>query len=299
MIVSEAIPPSVVQVFRMTVYEHFRKHGRKFPWRTAQDPYHILISEIMLQQTQVERVILKYEPFIERFPDVVSLASANLTEILDVWQGLGYNRRALALQRIAQRVVDEFDGNIPDSLDTLRTFSGIGEATAGAIAAFAFNRPAFFIETNVRRVFLHFFFPGQQKVSDRQILPLVEQTIDTQQPRKWYYALMDYGSMLKSLEVNPNRRSAHYRKQAPFRNSDRQIRGQILRALIKRPQISVQELFRTVKRGPERLDRIINQLVNEGFLTRTGDLIAISSDRERPDRGGVQDGPGSARRGER
>jgi A/G-specific adenine glycosylase len=281
---SEPIAPSAVKIFRKTIYEHFRKHGRKFPWRRARDPYHILVSEIMLQQTQVERVFLKYEPFIARFPDVVSLARANLREILDVWQGLGYNRRALALQRIAQRVVDEFDGKIPDSPDTLRTFPGIGEATAGAITAFAFNRPALFIETNVRRVFLHFFFPGQQKVSDRQILPLVEQTIDRKQPRGWYYALMDYGSMLKSLEVNPNRRSAHYHKQAPFRNSDRQIRGQILRAVVKSADISVQEVVRTLKTSPERIDRVINQMVDEGFLTRNGNLIAISSDREKTDR---------------
>ncbi len=276
---SEAIARSVVKTFQKTIYEHFRKHGRKFPWRTAWDPYHILISEIMLQQTQVERVLSKYEPFIARFPDVASLAQANLREILDAWQGLGYNRRALALQRIAQRVIEEFEGRIPDSPDTLRTFPGIGGATAGAIVAFAFNRPAFFIETNVRRVFLHFFFPGAQNVSDRQILPLVEQTMDRKQPRTWYYALMDYGTMLKGLEVNPNRRSAHYHKQAPFQNSDRQVRGLILKALIKSPNVSVRELVRTLKTTPERMDRVIDQLVDEGFLTRTGNRLAISSDR--------------------
>ena len=232
------VTPAAAHRFRRRLYRFFHDQGRQLPWRATTDPYHILVSEIMLQQTQVERVALKYEPFLNAFPDVWSLARAPLRDIMAAWQGLGYNRRALALQRIARRLVAEFDGRLPDSVDTLRTFPGIGEATAGALAAFAFNQPVVFIETNIRRVFLHCFFPGQSGVRDREILPLVDQTLDRLQPRPWYYALMDYGSMLKRAAPNPNRRSAHHQRQAPFADSDRQIRGLILKALLGSPALS-------------------------------------------------------------
>jgi A/G-specific adenine glycosylase len=237
-LIAGRVTPAAAHRFRRRLYRFFYDQGRQLPWRATPDPYHILISEIMLQQTQVERVALKYEPFINAFPDVWSLARAPLRDIMAAWQGLGYNRRALALQRIARRLVAEFDGSLPDSVDTLRTFPGIGEATAGALAAFAFNQPVVFIETNIRRVFLHFFFPGQSGVRDREILPLVDQTLDRKQPRPWYYALMDYGSMLKRAAPNPNRRSAHHQRQAPFADSDRQIRGLILKALLGSPALS-------------------------------------------------------------
>jgi len=164
------------------------------PWRETSDPYRILVSEIMLQQTQVQRVETKYKEFIAAFPAFPSLARAPLREVLRVWQGMGYNRRAIALRKIAQRVVAEYDGGLPDSVATLRTFPGIGAATAGAIVAFAFNKPTVFLETNSRRVFLHVFFAGRQRVKDSDILPLVETTLDREKPRQWYYALMDYGA---------------------------------------------------------------------------------------------------------
>ena len=191
------LTPAAVRRFRRRLYRFYHDQGRQLPWRDTADPYHILVSEIMLQQTQVARVALQYEPFLQAFPDVFSLARAPLRDIMARWQGLGYNRRALALQGIARRLVAEFQGRLPASVDTLRTFSGIGEATAGALAAFAFNQPVVFIETNIRRVFLHCFFPGKSGVRDREILPLVDQTLDRERPRPWYYALMDYGAMLK------------------------------------------------------------------------------------------------------
>ena len=236
------VTPAAVRRFRRHLYRFYHDQGRQLPWRDTADPYHILVSEIMLQQTQVARVALKYEPFIQAFPDVSSLARAPLRDIMARWQGLGYNRRALALQGIARRLVAEFQGRLPASVDTLRTFPGIGEATAGALAAFAFNQPVVFIETNIRRVFLHCFFPGKSGVRDREILPLVDQTLDREQPRPWYYALMDYGAMLKRAAPNPNRRSAHHQRQAPFAGSDRQIRGLILKALLKSPALSLEAL---------------------------------------------------------
>lgn len=160
-----------VKKFQAEIYRHYQTHKRAMPWRQTRNPYHILVSEIMLQQTQVERVLGKFGSFLERFPDVASLARAPWPEVLAVWQGLGYNRRALALKRLAQRVVEDWEGELPRSTEGLRSLPGIGPATAGALQAFAFEQPVTFIETNIRRVFLHFFFPGQEGVPDREILP--------------------------------------------------------------------------------------------------------------------------------
>jgi A/G-specific adenine glycosylase len=231
----------------------------------------------MLQQTQVERVALKYEPFLNAFPDVWSLARAPLRDIMAAWQGLGYNRRALALQRIARRLVADFDGRLPAEVNTLRTFPGIGEATAGALAAFAFNQPVVFIETNIRRVFLHCFFPGQNSIRDREILPLVDQTLDRERPRPWYYALMDYGAMLKRTGPNANRRSAHYQRQAPFAGSDRQIRGLILKTMVESPPLTVADLVQAVGQNPARTQVLIAALVQEGFLEQAGPSLRLAS----------------------
>lgn len=276
------LTPAAAQRFRRHLYQFFHDQGRQLPWRATPDPYHILVSEIMLQQTQVERVALKYEPFLNTFPDVWSLARAPLRDIMAAWQGLGYNRRALALQRIARRLTAEFDGRLPASVDTLRTFPGIGAATAGALAAFAFNQPVVFIETNIRRVFLHCFFPGQSGVRDREILPLVDQTLDRLQPRPWYYALMDYGTMLKRAAPNPNRRSAHHQRQAPFAGSDRQIRGQILKALLGSPALSQGDLVQAVGQDPGRTTGLIHTLIKEGFLEQEGNHLRIAAGNETP-----------------
>ena len=281
-LVAGRITPAAALRFRRRLYRFFHDQGRQLPWRAATDPYRILVSEIMLQQTQVERVALKYEPFIQAFPDVWSLARAPLRDIMAAWQGLGYNRRALALQRIAQRLAADFDGNLPDSVDTLRTFPGIGAATAGALAAFAFNQPVVFIETNIRRVFLHCFFPGRSGVRDREILPLVDQTLDREHPRAWYYALMDYGTMLKRAAPNPNRRSAHHQRQAPFADSDRQIRGLILKALLRFPALSVRDLVKAVGKDPKRTTGLIHTLIKEGFLEQEGAHLRIASGAEAP-----------------
>ncbi|MCA1959214.1 MAG: A/G-specific adenine glycosylase [Desulfomonile sp.] len=271
------LSPSEVKAFRNAVYRHFRENARDLPWRRTNDPYRILVSEIMLQQTQVERVLQKYDAFVERFPRFETLAAASLRDVLAAWQGLGYNRRAMALHQTAQRVVAEFGGNLPDSVETLKTLPGIGGATAGALVAFAFHKPSVFVETNIRRVFIYFFFRGENRVADRQIFPLVEQTLDRSRVRIWYYALMDHGAMLKTAEGNPNRRSAHYHRQSSFLGSDRQIRGLILRGLIENHSLSEDALVAAVGKSPARVKAMISQLVQEGFLSRTGDLVQISS----------------------
>lgn len=229
----------------------------------------------MLQQTQVGRVIGKYADFIAAYPDFLSIEKAPLRGILRVWQGLGYNRRALALKEIAARVMRDFNGVLPDSVDTLAALPGIGRATASAICAFAFDSPSVFVETNIRRVFTHFFFRGRYDVRDADILPLVERTLDTRNPREWYYALMDYGVLLKRSLPGLNRQSAHYQKQAPFQGSNRQMRGRILKILVHGPATSA-TISRMSMIGREQAGKVLTQLEREGFIVKEETLYSIA-----------------------
>ena len=190
---------SIVPLFKDIVHSYYQKHARKFPWRETRSPYGILVSEFMLQQTQVERVLGKYPLFIASFPDFQTISCASLKDVLLHWQGLGYNRRAVNLWKTAQAVVEGFHGDLPETREELIRMPGIGRATAGAILAFAFNRPVVFIETNIRRAFIHHFFQDRKDVRDSEILPLVEATLDYENPRQWYYALMDYGERREML----------------------------------------------------------------------------------------------------
>lgn len=245
------------------------------PWRNTRAPYDILVSEVMLQQTQVERVMIKYAEFIAAFPDFASLARAPLGKILRVWQGMGYNRRAIALKEIAVRVVREFGGSLPDSVDALADLPGIGKATASSICAFAFDRPSVFVETNIRRVYIHFFFRDRKNVDDADILLLVERTLDRRNPREWYYALMDYGVMLKRRFPELNRKSAHYQRQSPFQGSNRQMRGRVLKALLKGPA-NAAAIARTLMLDPEQTGKVLAQLEREGFVGKKGRLYTVA-----------------------
>jgi A/G-specific adenine glycosylase len=269
--------PPAIQEFRTIVLTHYHHHGRDLAWRRTTDPYRILVSEIMLQQTQVERVTLKYPLFIAAFPDFPSLAGASLSDILAVWQGMGYNRRAISLQKCALRVVEEYDGALPQDPAILVTFPGIGRATAASICAFAFNMPVVFIETNIRRVFIHFFFRTCDKVDDTEILPIAREALCGQDPRTWYNALMDLGAALKKTGENPNRRSRQYTKQAAFEGSDRKIRGCILRLLLAEKHVMQKAIIEKISEDPARIVRILNDLEAEGFITRTGSLCTIAS----------------------
>jgi A/G-specific adenine glycosylase len=257
-----------IPAFRQMVLSHYEQYGRDMAWRNTIDPYQILVSEIMLQQTQVERVTVKFPEFIRAFPDFASLASAPLAHVLAAWQGLGYNRRAIALQKCAIRVMDEYDGVLPADVDILTTFPGIGSATASSIAAFAFNIPVVFIETNIRRVFIHFFFNDTDTVHDAEILPLVKKALYRENPRVWYWALMDLGTALKKTIPNPNRRSVHYARQSPFEGSDRKIRGTILKLLLKHKFLEEAEIIGCVGEDPYQVQRMLGALEEEGFITR-------------------------------
>lgn len=262
--------------FQQFIWEYYAINGRQFAWRHVDDPYKIVVSEIMLQQTQTYRVAPKYELWIQEFPTFAALAEAPLRDILSVWQGLGYNRRAMALQKIAQKIMAEFEGKLPANPEILETFPGIGPATARSICAFAFNFPGVFIETNIRAVYIHSFFPGKNEIHDKELYPLVEQTVDKKNPREWYYALMDYGVMLKAEHKNPSRKSAHHVKQSKFEGSDRQIRGMILKFLTNRGAIKEEELIKMTKKESERVLKIMNELIGEGFIKKdNGNVLSV------------------------
>lgn len=232
----------------------------------------------MLQQTQVDRVIPKYAAFVKRFPDFASLARASTRDVLAAWQGLGYNRRALWLHRLAKAVMARHGGALPVDPAALQTLPGIGPSTAGAIAAFAFRIPTVFIETNIRRVFIHFFFPKPKKqrrrnigtgtsgIGDKEILSLVERTMSHKNPREWYYALMDYGAMLGQRRDNPNRRSKRYTVQSRFEGSRRQMRGKVLAALLADPSLTTAQLAKKLAAPAAKIKDVRGTLKREGLI---------------------------------
>ena len=223
--------------FRRKVLSLGAELYRDLPWRRTRDPYEIWLSEVMLQQTQVSRVDGRWQRWLERFPSVDALAAADAADVLEEWQGMGYNRRALSLLRAAQEV-SETGGGMPSDFDRLVALPGIGPATAAGIRAFAFDLPGVYLETNVRTVFLHALYPEAERVPDRELVPLVEACCPADahdpadDPRTWYYALLDYGAWLKKTVPNPSRRSATHVRQARFEGSHRQKRAELLRVLL-------------------------------------------------------------------
>jgi A/G-specific adenine glycosylase len=256
-----------IDAFRALVLGYYAESGRSFPWRETRDPWAILVSEIMLQQTQTERVVPKYLAWMKAYPVPAALAAAPLSDALSLWSGLGYNRRALALIKAASRIASA--ASFPDDEDALLELPGVGPYTARAVLAFAFGRPVVLIETNVRSVFLHRFFEGEDGISDSRIAPLVEATLDREDPRKWYYALMDYGVAIKRTLGNPNLRSAHYSKQSPFADSNRRIRGSLLKLIGQRGRAEADELASSLPFSRERIGSALEELKAEGFVAES------------------------------
>lgn len=211
-----------------------------------------------------------YPKFLREFPDIFSLAEASPGRVLRAWQGLGYNRRALALLEIAKKVVADYGGVLPRDPGILKTFPGIGETTANSIAAFVWNVPTVFVETNVRRVIIHHFFRSARGISDERVRDCVARTVDKKDPREWYYALMDYGTFLGKSVPNPNRRSAHYRRQPKFKGSIRELRGTIVKLFISRSRWTEEEIIGTTGVSAVKAETALRALEKEGFLKRRG-----------------------------
>lgn len=277
------------KLFRRHVWDFYTTQGRhELPWRAMDlqqhdlggdvlDPYAIVVSEIMLQQTQVERVIPKYEAWLTVLPDWVTLAAASKQQILTLWQGLGYNRRALALAQLAQQVTHEYAEKLPRTEAELLELPGIGPYTAAAVRAFAFNEPVMMIETNIRTVFIHHFFEKRTTaVPDTELVSLITATLDTQRPREWYWALMDYGSHLKRLHGNPARRSAHHVRQSPFVGSKREVRGAVVRLLTATPRVTEARLMQQLPFERSRITSVLKDLERDGFVVRDGHIVQIA-----------------------
>lgn len=300
------------EAFRSLVRAEGRRLYRDLPWRRTRDPYRIWLSEVMLQQTQVARVEQRMPAWLDRFPTIEALAAAPVADVLAAWQGMGYNRRALALRQAACDVVERHGGIMPRDAAALRALPGIGPATAQGIRSFAFDLPGVYLETNVRTVFLHHFFPDVPGVPDRELVPLIEATCpgpmpeaaerdggaetarfalpqdaeDT--PRAWYYALLDYGAQLKKELPNPSRRSAGYTRQSRFEGSRRQKRAEIVRILLDAHRDghglalegvigALDRVERAASRPPveaKLVEELLDALVAEGFCAVDGDAAA-------------------------
>lgn len=293
--------PVALKKFQRTIWAHYDKHRRSFPWREHITPYRVVVSEIMLQQTQAPRAIPRFESFITRFPDWQCLAKAPTAEVLSEWQGLGYNRRALYLKKIAEAVTENSHTKaptpeLPRTVGELMSLPGIGPNTAGSILAFAWNIPHPFIETNIRTVFIHFFFRKTKtaqekipvKINDKDILILVEKTLPmnsttrssypdhpARSVRDWYYALMDYGTMLKrdlraQKLVDPSRHSKHYKKQSAFRGSNRELRAALLRSILK---ASREKKVANGKTAGKTTTNLISEFTSKAHPHRTPEAI--------------------------
>lgn len=248
------------------VMADYRTYGRTFPWRETHDTYRVLLSELMLQQTQTSRVQPKYLQFVEQWPSFENLAGAQLVEVLRLWRGLGYNRRALALVEIAKRS-EAYGWSLPDNEQLLRSLPMVGPSTAAAIQSFCYGRKVIYLETNIRRALIHQFFVKTEQVPDSLLRSVLQELIQlTDDSRSWYYALMDYGVLLRTLSVNPNKRSRHYVKQGKFEQSNRQLRGLLLIALTEQGPTTKTALCRSLPFEPERVEQCLHSLVLEGFI---------------------------------
>lgn len=266
---------TLLQEFQDALWKYYQEHKRDFAWRSNPTEYYVVVSEVMLQQTQTIRVIEKFQQFIQAFPTWHSLAQATAQQVLQVWVGLGYNRRGLYLHQIAQKIVAEYNAVLPNEVAVLKTFKGLGHATASSIIAFAYNTPTVFIETNIRSVFLHVFFKNEEEVSDALIEPLVALTLKQDNPREWYYGLMDYGVYLKKKHKNPNRKSKHYTKQSKFEGSTRQVRAAIVKTLAFKTVITLEELHQALPYESEKIDQQLEKLCVEKIISLKNNTYSL------------------------
>ncbi len=269
---------SQVKSFQKKVWDFYTAHGRHdLPWRPPQlkeksgkiDMYPIMVSEIMLQQTQVSRVLPKFENWMKKFPNVKALAQSSRKDVLTLWQGLGYTRRAKFLHEAAQSILKS---GVPSTVRELESLPGIGHYTARAIVAFAWNKSYAFVETNVRTVYINHFFKNKEIVTDAEILNLVEQTLDQDCPREWMYALMDYGSYLKSQGNAHNRRAKGFTRQSKFKGSVREVRGAIIKFLTEKEVLTSSDKKEFEKRFDiERVAQALNGLVKDNLIGKQKD----------------------------
>jgi len=259
-----------IRLFQEKVLSFYTQHGRDLPWRKTTDPYKILLSEMMLQQTQVSRVMEYYMQWIERWPTVESLAEAPWKDVLKAWMGLGYNRRAVHVHQAAQTIANTFAGDILQAMEHYEKVPGIGLYTSRAVRIFASNADIVTVDTNIRRIFIH-EFSLPENISSKELWSLAEQCLPKDQSRTWHNALMDYGALLMTSRKTGIRPLT---MQSKFEGSDRQIRGMILRQLLQCSS-SLEELKMITKINTSRLQKILEKMIQEGLISLSNNRYSI------------------------
>lgn len=269
--------------FQKKIWQWYYLYAPDLPWRKTHNPYHIYISEVMLQQTQIPRVLIKYPVFLKTFPTIQSLAASSLSRVLSAWHGMGYNRRGLYLQRSAKIIVRDHKGKIPKEISALDALPGIGPYSACAIRCFAYGICEPFIETNIRRAVIHTFFPKEEQVPDIKILEILNTLQPKTNMREWYWALMDYGRDALKHIPNPNRKSKHYAKQSRFEGSSRYVRAKIISYLLTNKKATEEELFLSLKQdhflpdiSHEDITRTLISLKKESLIKTVGIFFRIA-----------------------
>lgn len=271
----EGLSTQVIETVRENIWNYHALSRRSFPWRDNIYPYHVVVSEVMLQQTQTYRVEPKFNLFVERFTSFRELANAPFDEVLRYWKGLGYNRRAQNLQKIACAIEENYAGLVPQEPALLQKLPGLGAATAASICTFTHNVPTVFLETNIRTVLIYLFFEATAPVSDQELFPLAAALLDQKNPREWYYALMDIGVMLKRRVGNLTRLSKTYTKQSKFKGSRRQIRGKILELLLATRALSLLQIIDTINDEEGRTASVVDELIYEHFIEQEDGLLRL------------------------
>jgi A/G-specific adenine glycosylase len=265
------ISKDTVIAFHRTIFSWWSINRRNLPWRNTRDPYNILISEVMLQQTQVSRVLLKYQEFLKTFPDVHALAASRPAEVIRIWKGLGYNRRALYLRETAIAVVEKYNGAFPQTIKELRSLLGIGPYTAGAIMVFAYEKDEIMIDTNIRQIITHFFFDDISQ-SEKIIEETAWKLLPKGRSWDWHQALMDYGA-LELERVGKIKKS----EKKPFKETSRFYRGRIIDTLRiqKTPQHDIISSLMSYGKPPQDIQTIIEKLILDGLVIREKEILSL------------------------
>ncbi len=268
--------PKAIKKFHSTIFSWWDTHRRDLPWRHTSDPYRILVSEVMLQQTQVSRVLPKYHAFLALFPDVSALAQATPAQVLKAWQGMGYNRRALYLKKTAEVVATTYKGIFPKSELELLRLPGVGKYTARAIMVFAFRQNVSMIDTNIRQIIVHFFFDGlPQKEKDVELY--ADLLVPLDQSWEWHQALMDFGS-LEMPNLRPRKTGQKKKNTLPFKETDRYFRGRIVDALREKSwkeQTLIAHMSEFYEKPEAFIERIIEGLLHDGLITRAKNMLEL------------------------
>ncbi|NHJ84073.1 MAG: Fe-S cluster assembly protein HesB [Asgard group archaeon] len=258
-----------IRAFQKKIFDWWLDNRRDLPWRSTTNPYYIMISEIMLQQTQVPRTIEKYLEFIEMFPNLELLAKASIADVLTIWSGLGYNRRALWLQQAAQQLITM--KNFPQEPEELEKLKGIGPYTARAILIFAFNKDLPTVDTNIRRILIAEGF-ATEETSDKELFDIAELVLPKGHSRDWHNALMDYGSLVLTASKTGIKPKTIQKK---FNRSTRYYRGQIVKQLTKKSKVSKKELISLLEIPKKDIQKILDDLEKDGLVKRIDEYYSL------------------------